>query len=143
MKRIRQIAFVGASAATGLVLACPTDPPDVGECGDASCYLPCNDDDECDDDDEFCLYGASGSICLPECDGSLCPETGQCIYNPNSTGDPCSATGECDDPEAECELNTAGNMVCLLPSTHCVPRCDFEDCPPGLVCDNSGICVVP
>jgi hypothetical protein len=143
VKRVRQIGFVCASAATGLVVACPTDPPDVGECGVESCYLPCNDDDECDDDDEFCFLSEDGSLCLPECDGSQCPETGECIFNPDSNAVSCEATGTCDDPEAECLENVSGAMVCLLPPSHCVPRCDVEDCPRGLVCDENAICVVP
>jgi hypothetical protein len=82
----------------------------------------------------YCLLGGIGTVCLPEC-GDGCPSPGVCAFNPESSTMNCEVEGMCDDPDETCTDNAGGGRTCLLPESHCVPRCQvLADCPSGMDC---------
>jgi hypothetical protein len=99
------------------------------------------------------MLNFGGSFCMPPCEpNGMCPggatgsASGQCALNPNSSTEDCEETGECSNPEETCQTNQAGNMVCLLPPSHCVLFCDpdAQNCPVQMECPHdAGYCVYP
>jgi hypothetical protein len=98
------------------------------------------------------VTGDTTLFCAPPCEpNGVCPDgatggaNGECVLSPGSSTEDCSETNECSNPEETCELNANGDMVCLLPASHCVLFCDpgAQNCPVQMECHPDEYCFYP
>jgi hypothetical protein len=93
-----------------------------------------------------------GLVCAPKCSGpgKICPSgdtgsaKGQCVFNPDSSGDMCKEGEMCMDMTEMCQPAGGGGFACLAPSSHCALLCNGgESCPAGMECMGKLVCQYP
>jgi len=95
-------------------------------------------------------FDGAAWVCIPECgEDSTCPmaATGTaepaCATNPFSSAAPCETSTDCTVDGEMCGNIGGGQKGCLLPPSHCILRCDADECPQDMVCTLAGVCAYP
>ncbi|GEM_PF-1931780 len=90
------------------------------------------------------------AVCAPACMDGMCPNgatgdaMGACVFNPDSSGDPCNTDTDCTVQGETCVMTGGGDKACLLDSDHCALICaGGATCPDGMECTDVGVCQYP
>lgn len=106
----------------------------------------------CPEGYEAAQFVMGGLVCAPKCSGpgKICPSgdtgsaKGQCVFNPDSSGDMCKEGEMCMDMTEMCQPAGGGGFACLAPSSHCALLCNGgESCPAGMECMGKLVCQYP
>lgn len=87
----------------------------VPEAGEA--WGPCNNDDTCAGDSVFCHANGFTEVCLPACNGGMCPAEmcgGVCLNN-GECATPCVSNGDCPFPGMVCNIPADALTFCGWP----------------------------